>query len=44
MEYLVGLILGLVVAGFGATSGFDRDRAFTRRSSSWLRPTIRCLL
>jgi hypothetical protein len=28
MEYLVGLILGLVVAGFAATVGFDRDRAF----------------
>jgi len=28
MEYLVGMILGLVVAGFAATSGFDRDRAF----------------
>ena len=28
MEYLVAVILGLVVAGFAATSGFDRDRAF----------------
>jgi hypothetical protein len=28
MEYLVGLILGLVVAGFATMSGFDRDRAF----------------
>ena len=28
MEYLVGVILGLVVAGFASTSGFDRDRAF----------------
>jgi hypothetical protein len=28
MEYLVGVILGLVVGGFAATSGFDRDRAF----------------
>lgn len=28
MEYLVGGILGLVVGGFGALSGFDRDRAF----------------
>lgn len=28
MEYLVGVILGVVVGGFGATSGFDRDRAF----------------
>ena len=28
MEYLVALILGLVVAGFATTSGFDRDRAF----------------
>jgi hypothetical protein len=28
MEYLVAVILGLAVAGFAATSGFDRDRAF----------------
>ncbi len=28
MEYIVGVILGLVVGGFAATSGFDRDRAF----------------
>src|SRR5689334_17420465 len=28
MEYLVAVILGLVVAGFAAASGFDRDRAF----------------
>ena len=28
MEYLVAVILGVVVAGFAATSGFDRDRAF----------------
>jgi hypothetical protein len=28
MEYLVGVTLGLVVGGFAATSGFDRDRAF----------------
>ena len=28
MEYLVAVILGLVVAGFATTSGFDRDRAF----------------
>lgn len=28
MEYLVGVILGLVVGGFAAASGFDRDRAF----------------
>ena len=28
MEYLVGVILGLVVGAFGALSGFDRDRAF----------------
>ena len=28
MEYLVAVILGLVVAGFAATTGFDRDRAF----------------
>lgn len=28
MEYLVGVILGLVVVGFAVVSGFDRDRAF----------------
>lgn len=28
MEYLVAVILGLIVAGFAARSGFDRDRAF----------------
>lgn len=28
MEYLVGVVLGLVVCGFAATVGFDRDRAF----------------
>lgn len=28
MEYLVAVILGLVVAGFARTAGFDRDRAF----------------
>jgi hypothetical protein len=28
MEYMVGVILGLVVGGFATTSGFDRDRAF----------------
>jgi hypothetical protein len=28
MEYLIAVILGLVVAGFAAMSGFDRDRAF----------------
>ena len=28
MEYLVGVILGLAVGGFGVLSGFDRDRAF----------------
>jgi hypothetical protein len=28
MEYIVAVILGLVVAGFAATSGFDRDRSF----------------
>lgn len=28
MEYLVAVILGLAVAGFGTASGFDRDRAF----------------
>lgn len=28
MEYLVGLILGVVVAGFARTIGFDRDRSF----------------
>jgi hypothetical protein len=28
MEYLVGVILGLIVGGFANVSGFDRDRAF----------------
>ena len=28
MEYLIGLILSLAVAGFAAASGFDRERAF----------------
>jgi hypothetical protein len=28
MEYLVGVILGLVVGGFAWISGFDRDRSF----------------
>src|SRR5262245_25102010 len=28
MEYLVAVILGLIVVGFAAVSGFDRDRAF----------------
>ncbi|MBL8234846.1 MAG: hypothetical protein JNL98_40475 [Bryobacterales bacterium] len=28
MEYLVGVILGVVVVGFARTTGFDRDRAF----------------
>ena len=28
MEYLIGLILGLTLAGFAAIIGFDRDRAF----------------
>jgi hypothetical protein len=28
MEYLVAVILGVVVAGFAAMSGFDRDRSF----------------
>ena len=28
MEYLVGLLLGLAVAGFGVLVGFDRERAF----------------
>ena len=28
MEYLVGVILGLVVGAFAALSGFDRDRSF----------------
>lgn len=28
MEYLVGVILGLVVGGFATTAGFDRDRSF----------------
>lgn len=28
MEYLVAVILGVVVAGFARTAGFDRDGAF----------------
>ena len=28
MEYLIGLILALGVAGFAVTIGFDRDRSF----------------
>ena len=28
MEYLVGVVLGLVVGGFAAAGGFDRDRSF----------------
>jgi len=28
MEYLIGLILSLVVAGLAAITGFDRERAF----------------
>jgi hypothetical protein len=28
MEYLIGLILSLAVAGFAAIAGFDRERAF----------------
>src|SRR5512141_2794942 len=28
MEYLVGVVLGLIVGGFATLSGFDRDRAF----------------
>ena len=28
MEYLVGLLLALAVAGFAGISGFGRDRAF----------------
>jgi len=28
MEYLIGLILSIAVAGFAAASGFDRERAF----------------
>ena len=28
MEYLIGLILSLVVAGFAIIVGFDRDRSF----------------
>ncbi|MFN0113861.1 MAG: hypothetical protein ACKVPY_04210 [Paracoccaceae bacterium] len=28
MEYVVGVVLGMVVGGFGMASGFDRDRAF----------------
>jgi hypothetical protein len=28
VEYLIGLILSVAVAGFATTTGFDRDRAF----------------
>lgn len=28
MEYIVAVVLGFVVAGFAAMSGFDRDRSF----------------
>lgn len=28
MEYVIGVVLSLAVAGFGAASGFDRERAF----------------
>jgi hypothetical protein len=28
MEYLIGLVLSLAVAGFAATTAFERDRAF----------------
>jgi hypothetical protein len=28
MEYLIGVVLALVVAGFGSIARFDRDRAF----------------
>lgn len=28
MEFLVAVVLGVVVAGFAAVAGFDRDRAF----------------
>lgn len=28
MEYIVGAVLGVVVGGFAAISGFDRDRSF----------------
>jgi hypothetical protein len=28
MEYLIGLLLALAVAGFGVLVGFDRERAF----------------
>ena len=28
MEYVIGVILGLAVAGFATVVGFDRDRAF----------------
>ena len=28
MEYLIGVILSLAVAGFAAVVGFDRERAF----------------
>jgi hypothetical protein len=28
MEYLIGLVLSLVVAGFASSVGFDRDRVY----------------
>jgi hypothetical protein len=28
LEYVVGVILGLIVGGFATTAGFDRDRSF----------------
>ena len=28
MEYLIGVLLALAVAGIGAGIGFDRDRSF----------------
>jgi len=31
LEYLIGVILSLVVAGFAADVGFDRERAFCRQ-------------
>jgi hypothetical protein len=31
VEYLIGVILSLAVAGFAAVIGFDRERAFYQR-------------
>jgi len=28
MEYLIGVVLGVIVCGFAMVSGFDRDRVF----------------